>query len=109
MNSIIKDIFKLQSAFSKEVRRTNYKERVIKIKKIKKWIYSNRDRIQNALSEDFTGIRPKIQAPGEPSQDFSIKNETENGYHNFINLIGIESHGLTSSLAIAEYLKEIIA
>ena len=63
---------------------------------------------ENALSEDFAGIRPKIQAPGEPSQDFIIKNETENGYHNFINLIGIESPGLTSSLAIAEYVKEII-
>ena len=63
---------------------------------------------ENALSEDFAGIRPKIQAPGEPSQDFIIKNETENGYHNFINLIGIESPGLTSSLAIAEYIKEII-
>ena len=60
------------------------------------------------LSEDFAGIRPKLQAPGGPSQDFIIKNETENGYHNFINLIGIESPGLTSSLAIAEYVKEII-
>ena len=63
---------------------------------------------ENALSEDFAGIRPKIQAPGKASQDFIIKNETENGYHNFINLIGIESPGLTSSLAIAEYIKEII-
>jgi len=63
---------------------------------------------ENALSEDFAGIRPKIQAPGEPSQDFIIKNETKNGCHNFINLIGIESPGLTSSLAIAEYIKEII-
>ena len=63
---------------------------------------------EDALSEDFAGIRPKIQALGEPSQDFIIKNETENGYHNFINLIGIESPGLTSSLAIAEYVKDII-
>jgi len=63
---------------------------------------------EDALSEDFAGIRPKIQAPGEPSQDFIIKNEMENGYYNFINLIGIESPGLTSSLAIAEYVKEII-
>ena len=63
---------------------------------------------EESLSQDFTGIRPKIQGPGEPSQDFIIKNETEKGYHNFINLIGIESPGLTSSLAIAEYVKEII-
>jgi L-2-hydroxyglutarate oxidase LhgO len=63
---------------------------------------------EDALTEDFTGIRPKIQAPGEPSQDFIIVNETDKGYNNFINLIGIESPGLTSSLAIAEYVKNII-
>ena len=63
---------------------------------------------EESLSQDFTGIRPKIQGPGEPSQDFIITNETEKGYHNFINLIGIESPGLTSSLAIAEYVKDII-
>ena len=63
---------------------------------------------EEALTEDFTGIRPKIQAPGEPSQDFIIKNEKDQGYNNFINLIGIESPGLTSSLAIAEYVKDII-
>jgi len=74
------------------------------LKHINKYI----DLPENALSEDFVGIRPKIQAPGAPSQDFIIKNETEKGYHNFINLIGIESPGLTSSLAIAEYVKDII-
>ena len=63
---------------------------------------------EESLSQDFAGIRPKIQGPGEPSQDFIIKNETAKGYHNFINLIGIESPGLTSSLAIAEYVKDII-
>ena len=63
---------------------------------------------EEALTEDFTGIRPKIQAPGEPSQDFIIINEKDKGYNNFINLIGIESPGLTSSLAIAEYVKNII-
>ena len=63
---------------------------------------------EEALTEDFSGIRPKIQVPGEPSQDFIIKNEKKQGYNNFINLIGIESPGLTSSLAIAEYVKDII-
>ena len=60
------------------------------------------------LAEDFTGIRPKIQAPGEPAQDFIICNETDKGYPNFINLIGIESPGLTCSLAIADYVQKII-
>ena len=63
---------------------------------------------EDALTEDFTGIRPKIQAPGEPSQDFIIVNETDNGYNNFINLIGIESPGLTCSLAIGKYVQNII-
>ena len=63
---------------------------------------------EDALTEDFTGIRPKIQAAGEPSQDFIIRNEREKGYNNFINLIGIESPGLTSSLAISKYVKGII-
>ena len=60
------------------------------------------------LSEDFTGIRPKIQGKGEPAQDFIIFNEQDKGFPNFINLIGIESPGLTSSLAIADYVETII-
>lgn len=63
---------------------------------------------EESLSQDFAGIRPKIQRPGESSQDFIIKNETKKGYQNFINLIGIESPGLTSAMAIAEYVKKII-
>ena len=63
---------------------------------------------EDDLSEDFSGIRPKIQQAGEPIHDFIITNELDNGYDNFINLIGIESPGLTSSLAIAEYVKSII-
>ena len=74
------------------------------LKQINKYM----DLPEEALTEDFTGIRPKIQAPGEPSQDFIIINEKNQGYNNFINLIGIESPGLTSSLAIAEYVKDII-
>ena len=66
------------------------------------------DMDEDDLSEDFSGIRPKIQQAGEPIHDFIITNELDNGYDNFINLIGIESPGLTSSLAIAEYVKSII-
>ena len=60
------------------------------------------------LSKDFTGIRPKIQNKGEAARDFIIINESEKGYANFINLIGVESPGLTSSLAISKYIKDII-
>jgi len=60
------------------------------------------------LSPEMAGIRPKIQKPGEPVRDFYIKEETERGYPGFINLIGIESPGLTSSLAIANYVRNLI-
>ena len=69
---------------------------------IKKYL----DLDEDDLSEDFAGIRPKLQKKGET--DFIIRNETEKGYNNFINLIGIDSPGLTSSLAISKYVKSII-
>ncbi len=60
------------------------------------------------LSPEMAGIRPKIQKPGEPVRDFYIKEESERGYPDFINLIGIESPGLTSSLSIANYVSNLI-
>lgn len=60
------------------------------------------------LRPDQAGIRPKLQGIGDHFRDFVIKEEKENGYANFINLIGIESPGLTASLAIADYVKKMI-
>ena len=60
------------------------------------------------LHPDQSGIRPKLQKPGDPTRDFIIKNEAEKGHPNFINLIGIESPGLTSCLAIAKYVGAMI-
>lgn len=58
------------------------------------------------LVPDMSGIRPKLQGPGEPVRDFVIK--TERGdFEGLINLIGIESPGLTSCMAIARYVSEI--
>ncbi len=54
------------------------------------------------------GIRPKLQKPGEKFRDFVIVNEKDRGLHNLINLIGIESPGLTSCLAIAEYAESLL-
>jgi len=59
------------------------------------------------ISEDFSGIRPKIKFGGN-FNDFIIQNEAKEGFKNFINLVGIDSPGLTSSLAIAKYVKSII-
>lgn len=53
------------------------------------------------LQPGYAGIRPKIQAPGEPPADFVLQGEEDHGIQGLINLYGIESPGLTSSLAIA--------
>ncbi len=60
------------------------------------------------LMPDTAGIHPKIQKPDEDMQDFVIRNESDKGLPNFINLVGIESPGLTSSPAIAQYVKNIV-
>ena len=60
------------------------------------------------ISPEMAGIRPKIQKPGEPVRDFYIREEADRGYPGFINLIGIESPGLTSSLAIANYVMNLV-
>jgi L-2-hydroxyglutarate oxidase LhgO len=60
------------------------------------------------LSPDIAGIRPKLQAPGEDERDFVISDEKNKGFEGFINLIGIESPGLTSSLSIAKYVAGMI-
>lgn len=54
-----------------------------------------------SLKPAFAGIRPKIQAPGGPPADFVIQGRAQHGIRGLVNLFGIESPGLTSSLAIA--------
>jgi len=54
------------------------------------------------LEPDYTGIRPKIYAPDEPASDFRIDGPAAHGVDGLVNLFGIESPGLTASLAIAE-------
>lgn len=60
------------------------------------------------LSPDIAGIRPKLQASGGPARDFIIREESDRGLPGLVNLIGIESPGLTASLAIAEHVEEMI-
>jgi L-2-hydroxyglutarate oxidase LhgO len=57
-----------------------------------------------ALVPDYTGIRPKLHGPGEPQPDFRIESAAEHGIPGLVNLLGIESPGLTSSLAIGDYV-----
>ncbi len=53
-----------------------------------------------ALMPSYSGIRSKLNGPGEPAADFYIARDSDN----IINCLGIESPGLTASLAIAEYV-----
>ena len=60
------------------------------------------------LTPDQAGVRPKLQKPGDPVRDFLIRDEKEKGYPGFVNLIGIESPGLTACLSIADYVSRLI-
>jgi L-2-hydroxyglutarate oxidase LhgO len=56
----------------------------------------------NALTPDYAGLRPKIHGPGETQPDFRLDGEAMHGIPGLMALFGIESPGLTSSLAIGE-------
>lgn len=60
------------------------------------------------ITPDMSGIRPKLQRKGEPVKDFVIAHETDRGLSGLVNLIGIESPGLTSSPAIARYIDDLL-
>ena len=57
---------------------------------------------RNRISPDYAGIRPKLSPPDGAPSDFLIQGEATHGIVGMINLLGIESPGLTASLAIAE-------
>lgn len=61
-----------------------------------------------ALIPAYAGIRPKIQAEGEPAKDFLIQGPAQHGVPGLVNLFGIESPGLTSSLAIGDYVSRLL-
>jgi len=60
-----------------------------------------------AIQPGYAGIRPKIVPPGAPAQDFVIQGPAEHGVPGLIHLFGIESPGLTSSLALAEEVRAV--
>jgi len=63
---------------------------------------------ENDLVEDIAGIRPKLQEQGGDFRDFIIEDEKDKELPAFINLVGIESPGLTASAAIAKHVKGLI-
>jgi L-2-hydroxyglutarate oxidase LhgO len=61
-----------------------------------------------ALIPGYAGIRPKIQGPGESAKDFLIQGPAVHGVAGLVNLFGVESPGLTSALAIGEYVRRLL-
>ena len=60
------------------------------------------------LAPDTSGIRPKLYRAGEPFRDFVIREESDRGLPGLIDLIGMESPGLTSCLTIAEMVEGLL-
>jgi L-2-hydroxyglutarate oxidase LhgO len=63
---------------------------------------------KETLHPEMAGIRPKRQKPGDPVKDFLIAEESARGLPEVVNLIGIESPGLTASLAIATHVYHLL-
>jgi len=63
---------------------------------------------QDMLTPDYAGVRPKLVGPGAPNADFRIDGPATHGLPGLVNLFGIESPGLTASLAIAEYVEGLL-
>jgi L-2-hydroxyglutarate oxidase LhgO len=62
----------------------------------------------NSLQPGYAGMRPKISAPHEVAADFCIQGPAHHGVKGLVNLFGIESPGLTSSLAIGDEVRKVL-
>ena len=60
------------------------------------------------LEPEFAGVRPKLQGPDDAFRDYIITDEADKGLPGLINLVGIESPGLTASGAIGQYVADIV-
>ena len=61
-----------------------------------------------ALVPGYAGIRPKTSGPGEPAHDFMVQGPAEHGLPGLVNLFGIESPGLTASLAVGDLVASLL-
>lgn len=60
------------------------------------------------IQPDMSGVRPKLSGPGQPARDFHIAHERGSGLPGFVNLAGMESPGLTASLAVGDLVEEMV-
>lgn len=63
---------------------------------------------ESKLMPAYAGIRPKLAGPGMPAADFEIKGPSDHGEDGLFHLFGVESPGFTSSLALAEYILDMV-
>ncbi|HEX2759329.1 MAG TPA: NAD(P)/FAD-dependent oxidoreductase [Rhizomicrobium sp.] len=63
---------------------------------------------EDMLTPDYAGVRPKLVGQGAPNADFRIDGSPVHGLPGLVNLFGIESPGLTASLAIAEHVESLL-
>ena len=61
-----------------------------------------------ALLPGYAGIRPKVSGPGEPAADFLVSGPAQHGIGGLVNLFGIESPGLTASLALGAHVEALV-
>ena len=93
------EIYEINYDFINEIRRKK-----IFLSSIRKYFPNLRP---EKLQPDYTGIRIRL-GKTHYETDFYIRREDESGFDNLINLIGIESPGLTASLAIGKYVSKLI-
>ena len=62
----------------------------------------------DALQPAYSGVRPKIHGAGQPAPDFRIDGPEQHGVAGLVNLFGIESPGLTSAMAIAQRVEDLL-
>jgi L-2-hydroxyglutarate oxidase LhgO len=73
---------------------------------IRRWWPGLKD---GALAPGYSGIRPKTVPPGAAAQDFVVQGPRDHGVPGLVHLFGIESPGLTASLALAAHAAEVVA
>jgi L-2-hydroxyglutarate oxidase LhgO len=66
------------------------------------------DLADDALRPAYAGIRPKLSGPGQPAADFMVQGPADHGAGRIVNLFGIESPGLTASLAISDHVRGLL-
>lgn len=101
-----------QARFGPDVEYVDREDYVVSVDRIHQYYESVRRYFpalrDGQLVPGYVGIRPKLQAPGAAPRDFVIQGEAEHGIAGLVQLFGIESPGLTSSLAIAEYVAQLV-